>query len=384
MFRDVLSATRENARPGRDFRCRDAAARVWWHLKLHLITEADWSGRGCGTLRAAMSAPASKGPCSVLVAALDFATKTERRCEFSEIAPAMQRGEFVWVDIDATDQDEARRLLVSLGVLEEETLDDLLRREASTKLARYENYVHLVVSGCRQRDTKFDLERVDVIVAERFLVTVHVGPVVFLSSVRRDYRSDFVRFARSPSFLVYEVWDHLLENYLSIQKVMEERVERLQDELRSGRVDDAVFTGISELGADLLHFRKVLLPARSVLTDLSTRKSLFISEATQPFLANMVGTLEHVLQDLLVDRDILSESLNLYMSVVTHRTNQVMKRLTVVSVIFMPLTFLCGVYGMNFDYLPELHWRYGYAYFWIGVVVLVCGLVVLMRRTRLL
>ena len=121
-----------------------------------------------------------------------------------------------------------------------------------------------------------------------------------------------------------------------------------------------MFARISELGADLLHFRKVLLPARAVLTDLSTRRSLFISEATQPFLGNMVGTVEHVLQDMLVDRDILSESLNLYMSMVGHRTNQVMKRLTVVSVVFLPLTFLVGVYGMNFEVLPELKWRFGY------------------------
>jgi magnesium transporter len=148
-------------------------------------------------------------------------------------------------------------------------------------------------------------------------------------------------------------------------------------------VNDAVFGRISELGADLLHFRKVLLPARAVLTDLATRRSLFVSEATQPFLANMVGTLEHVLQDLLVDRDILSESLNLYMSIVSHRTNEVMKRLTVVSVVFLPLTFLCGVYGMNFDILPELHWTYGYAFFWALVIGIVAALLLLMRRARL-
>jgi magnesium transporter len=330
------------------------------------------------------SMPPPIGPCSVLVAVLDFTNKAERHCTFAEAPAAMDAGLFVWIDIDATDPVEARALLLSLQLIGEETIDDMLKHEPSTQLARYDDYVHLVVSGCRQRGGQFDLERVDVIVAERFLVTVHRGPVVFLNSVRRDYRSDFIRFARSPSFLVYEVWDHLLDNYLSIQKVMEERVERLQEELASGRVNASVFTRISELGSDLLHFRKVLLPSRAVLTDLSTRRSLFISEATQPFLSNMVGTLEHVLQDLLVDRDILSESLNLYMSLVSHRTNEVMKRLTVVSVIFLPLTFLCGVYGMNFQILPELGWTYGYAYFWGVVVVIAATLLVLMRRARIL
>ena len=244
-------------------------------------------------------------------------------------------------------------------------------------------YLHLVISGCRMRGEQFDMERVDAVMGQRFLLTIHRGPVVFLSAVRRDYADDFQRFAQSPSFLLYELWDHLIENYLSIQKRMEHRVELLQGRL-IGQVDEKVFAAVSELGADLLHFRKVLLPARAVLSDLASRKSIFISEATQPYLANMVGTLEHVLQDLLVDRDILSESLNLYMSMVGHRTNEVMKRLTVVSVVFLPLTFLCGIYGMNFDTLPELKWHYGYLYFWLVVLVVVVGLLILLRRNRMI
>jgi magnesium transporter len=328
-------------------------------------------------------APSAARPCTIAVVDFDFANKVDRQITVRDIHAAMAEGRFVWMDVSATDKEEARELLRSLALLEEEVIDAALHKEPSTQHARYERYLHLVVSGCRQRGSNFDLERVDAVIGEQFLLTIHRGPVDFMNAVRRDYRSDFVRFARSPSFLVYEIWDHLLENYLSVQKLMEERVEQIQNELHSGTVNDAVFARVSELGADLLHFRKILLPARAVLIDLSTRRSIFVSEATQSFLANMVGTLEHVLQDLLVDRDILSESLNLYMSIVSHRTNRVMTRLTVVSVVFLPLTFLCGVYGMNFDVLPELHWHYGYALFWLMVLVIVTGLLLLMRRAKL-
>lgn len=318
------------------------------------------------------------------VVAFDFANKVEGAIELSAAKAAMEAGRFVWIDCSAHDLVEAREVLSSLGLFSEEILQAALHSEPATQHARYDEYLHLVVSGCRPRGTGFDLERVDIVIAERFLATVHRGPVQFLSAVRRDYKNDFVRFAKSPSFLLYEIWDHLVENYLSVQKLMEERVEELQNQLRGEQVDDRVFARISELGADLLHFRKILLPARAVLTDLATRKSIFVSEATQHFLSNIVGTVEHVLQDLLVDREILSESLNLYMSIVSHRTNEVMKRLTVVSVIFLPLTFLVGVYGMNFDVLPELRWQYGYAYFWVAVLLVVTALLALMRRARIL
>jgi magnesium transporter len=239
------------------------------------------------------------------------------------------------------------------------------------------------MTGCKYTGGAFELERVDVVVGQYFLLTIHRGQPTFLEQVRKHYKNDFLRFAKSSSFLVYELWDHLCDNYLAVQKKFEERVEKLQAEL-IGDVDDKVFERISEIGADLLHLRKIILPARAVLTELSTRKTIFVSEATQPFLGNMVGTLERVLQDLLVDRDLLAESLNLYMSTVSHRTNEVMKRLTVVSVIFLPLTFLVGVYGMNFEVLPELRWHYGYLYFWLAVVVVVVGLLALMRRSRIL
>ena len=85
-------------------------------------------------------------------------------------------------------------------------------------------------------------------------------------------------------------------------------------------------------------------------------KSQFIAESTQPFLANMVSSVDRVLQDLLVDREMLFDSMNLHMSILGHRTNQVINRLTMLSLIFLPLTFLCGVWGMNFQHTPELRW----------------------------
>jgi magnesium transporter len=314
---------------------------------------------------------------------LDFKTKGHRKICLGDLRASIDAGRFVWIDVDVAQQGEARALLGRLDLCMPEIVEDALTREPATQIARYDDYVHLVLSGCRLVGHKFDLERVDAILGESFLLTLHKGQPVFLEAVRKSYLADFRRFAQSPSFLLYELWDHLIDNYLSVHKRFEERVDQLQARL-IGDVDDTVFAEASELGVDLLHLRKVVLPARAVLTDLSTRKSPFVSEATQPYLANMVGTIERVLQDVLVDRDILSGALNNYMSLVAHKTNRTMSRLTVVSIIFLPLTFLCGVYGMNFSVLPEKDWEYGYLVFWIAVVVIVVVLLWLMRRKKVL
>ena len=328
--------------------------------------------------------PVGPEGCAVRARVLDFEHKTERELALGDVQAVLEKGLFVWIDIDFSDAGAARGVLSELSLVSSEVIDDALDREPATQLARYDDYVHFVVCGCQLSGTQFDLQRVDCVVAERFLLSIHRGRVAFVDAMRRAYRQDFIRFAQSPSFLIYEVWDHLLDNYLHVQRMFEGQVEAVQAELMQEVDDDSVFARVSELGADLYHFRKVVLPARAVLGDLANRRSLYVGETTQRFLANMVGTIEHVLQDVMVDRDILSEALNLYMSMVSHRTNQVMKKLTVVSVIFLPLTFLCGVYGMNFQRLPELHWRYGYSAFWAAVIVIVVGIAWLSRRARLL
>jgi magnesium transporter len=316
--------------------------------------------------------------------AFDFENKTDEVLPFEKVGEAVLEGRFLWVDLLAADPLEARSLLKRLEFIDGEVIEEALTREPATQHGRYEKYLHGVASACTATESGFELERVDYFISEQIYVTVHRTDVPFLKRVRREYHTDFVRFAKTPSFLLYEVWDQLLESYLQVQKVMEQRVEELARQLSSGEANDSVFAETAALGADLLHFRKVVLPARAVLVDLSTRRSHLLSEATQAFLGNMAGTVEHVLQDVLVDRDILSEALNLHMSLMGHRTNQVMRRLTVVSILFLPLTFLAGVYGMNFRVLPELEWQYGYGYFWVSAVITVLGIMWLLKRARML
>ena len=328
---------------------------------------------------------APEGVAVVRCIAFDFKQKQDVVIDQSVLAEAGDR--FLWVDIAVTAGDAsvkaASEWLKSTGLVEETLVDDALNHEATNHLARFEHYLHVIMAACAMTEHAFTLERVDCFIGERCLITLHKGPIRFLEKVRRDYHDDFVRFAQSPSFLLYELWDHLTEHYVQVQKHFEDRVEALQRDLIHD-IDDHIFARVSEVGAHLLYFRKILLPARSVLAELSTRKTVFVSEATQPFLANMIGTIDRVLGDALVDRDILTQSLNLHMSMVSHQTNRLMNKLTVVSVIFLPLSFLAGVYGMNFTHIPELNYEYAYPIFWAIVLVIITGLVVFLRRVRLL
>jgi len=325
----------------------------------------------------------SLSPGAATVIAFDFEQKRDTLIPLADVSRAVAHGHFVWIDLVASSQEVVQLVLLELSEIEDSVLEAVSADDAVTQHARFERSLHVSLCAFR-RSNALDLERVDLVLSERMLISVRRGPVEFLDALRKNYRLDFLSFAKTPSFLLYEIWDHLFDSYLRMQKLLEERVESVQRQLRASQVGDEVFARVSELSADLLQVRKVVLPARSVLNDLATRRSLLVSEVTQRYLGNLVGPLEHILGDLLVDAELLSESLNLYMSLVAHRTNEIMKRLTAVSVVFMPLTFIVGVYGMNFEVFPELRWHYGYAYFWLLVLALVALLAVLMRRVRLI
>ena len=311
----------------------------------------------------------------------DFPNKRERSIDPTQAKASCDAGLFCWIDVDAAaDVELAEAILKEMGV-NDHAIREAIGPDVDGRYDLYDDCLHLSVTAGSLENGKLRTSHVDVVIGERFMMTIHRGRVDALDQVRRHYRQDFQRYAKTPSFLIYDFWDALVESYKRTIRGLAVQVELFQDQI-FGDVSDAIFDNVSAVTRDLLSFRKIMLAAREVLHELASRRSPYVSEATQPFLEKMGDTLERLGADLTVERDILSETLNLYMSITSHRTNKIVSRLTVISVVFLPLTFLCGVYGMNFEVLPELRWRYGYLVFWAVVISIAGGLLTYMKRRK--
>ena len=156
--------------------------------------------------------------CSATAVAFDFAEKTDACIAVAQVHDAIREGKFVWLDIEVTNAAEAKEVLAGTQLVSDDLLDDALRGEPGTQLARYEDHLHLVLTACLSKGEHFDLQRVDAVIAETFLLTIHRERVGFVECVKKDCRADFVRFAKSPSFLVYELWDNLVDGYMEVQR----------------------------------------------------------------------------------------------------------------------------------------------------------------------
>lgn len=243
--------------------------------------------------------------------------------------------------------------------------------------------MHVVLIGAVNRPDGIVGERLDVVLGESFLLTMHHGPSDVIDAVRGHYVHDFETHADTPSFLVYEIWSRQIEQFFEMQGRVEREVDAVR--LRVQRtVDAATLDELANVNGRLLTLRTLTVPARRVLEEVLSRKTLLISDATLGFMGRMVEMLGRLLDDIASDRDVLSSAMEFSLAVSAHRTNQSMNRLTVMSTLFLPLTFLCGIYGMNFEFMPEIHWQNGYAFFWIMSGVIFLSLYVLLRRARLL
>lgn len=311
----------------------------------------------------------------------DFEKKTEREIKIERVQGSIEKGRFVWLDLETKNPGHVNWILGELLKLKSEIVTSVLQENLDCTYSAHSECIHLSVVGCRRQKSKLETIRVDIVAGDGFLVTYSRGFTPFLGEVRKAYHSDFVRFAKSPSFMIYELSDHLIRSFEQVEKSFESEVDKIQ-QLLAGKVDDTIFQVVSQTGAELLFFRRHVAPARGVLTELATRKSLFVSEATQPFLVGMVPRIERVLNDVILNRDIVGDSLELYMSMVGYRTNQVMNRLTVITFLALPLTFLTGIYGMDPAHIEHLP---GVSFFTFSVLTAIfTALVVwIMRRMKL-
>jgi magnesium transporter len=235
-------------------------------------------------------------------------------------------------------------------------------------------------------DGSFQNVTLHVIVGDGFLVTVHKHESEMLRRTMRTYSEGFQTAALSPGFLLFELADHLAHVCSHTLTMFEDQIEEIEAEL-FGKTDDDIFLPVSELIRSLLQFRKAVIASREVIHELATRRSPFVPETTQPHLEKKAVLLERLSSDATTEREVLSEFLTLYMGIISHRTNRVVTQLAIISSIFLPLAFVTGLYGMNFDTkspwnMPELRHEFGYLGFWIFSGVLVVGMLLWMRLRR--
>ncbi len=282
-----------------------------------------------------------------------------------------QKNRILWVDIIGL-HDE--KLLEEIGVMFELhrlTLEDILNVEQRPKMEIFDDYLftELQMVKCEGVDSQIDSEQISLILRGNVLISFQEkeGDVFSFVRTRISTGKGTIR-KRQADYLLYSLLDSIVDHYFLVLETVSEKIEVIEA-LAMNEPDSSVLQKLYLERRQILALRRSVYPLREVISSFEKNADQFITRETKPFIRDLYDNTIQVIETMEVFRDMSSGVLDLYMNSLSNRMNNVMKVLTIISTIFIPLTFVAGIYGMNFDNMPELRWQYGYFYVLGGMLV---------------
>ena len=289
-----------------------------------------------------------------------------------------------WINIEGIHDLELIKRVGDCYGLHPLVLEDIVNTNQRPKIEDYGDYIFIVARMINlHKDQSIETEQVSLILGQGFVLSFQEGVEDdAFEPVRERLRTGRGRIrALGADYLAYSLIDAIVDKYFTVLEGMGELVEDLEDEL-SGDPSHLVLRRIIALKREIIFLRKGVWPLREVASALERGESNLIDAETRIFFRDIYDHTIQVIDGVETFRDLLSGMLDLYLSNTGNRTNEVMKFLTVVGTIFIPLTFLVGVYGMNFKHMPELEWYNGYYALWIFMILITVGMIAYFKKKR--
>jgi len=289
-----------------------------------------------------------------------------------------------WINIDGLHEESVLETLGSQYRIHPLVLEDVLNPNQRPKMEDYKDYLYLVlrmITYDAEHD-RIDDEQFSLILGPRFVLSFQEKPGDVFDNIRKRLRNPKGRLrTMGPDYLAYALADAIVDHYYVVLDSLGEKIVSIEEDL----MDDSEgnpFEYIHNLKREMIFLRKAIWPLREVIAQILRGETVLFKDSTHPFLRDVYDHTIQVIDTIESYRDMLSSLLDLYLSTLSNRMNEIMKVLTVIATIFIPLTFIVGVYGMNFVFMPELHWKWGYPVVWLVMIVVVGIMLVLFRRKR--
>lgn len=262
-------------------------------------------------------------------------------------------------------------------------LEDILNTDQRPKWEQYDNYVYLILKALSlEVNGRIRTEQISIVLGNTFVLTFEEQEDDTFQALRQRLEHDQGRLRREGAdYLAYSLLDVIVDEYFVILENLGERVEELEDDLLTNPDRDTL-EEIQHLKRELLYLRRSVWPLREVIGALQRGESELFDRDTLIYLRDVYEHTIQVIDTLETYRDLVSSLLDIYLSSLSNRLNETMKVLTVISTIFIPITFVTSLYGMNFVYMPELHWQWGYLAVWLVILVTTVTLIIYFRHKK--
>lgn len=342
-----------------------------------------------GTAPATLIAPTTAKP---VVTHIEYDRETYEEFDVVNVDqcfPYRDNNKITWINIDGLGDVELLKKLGEHYGLHPLTLEDVLNVGQRPKCEDYGHY-YFVVLQMVYRDPNGELvfEQMSLFLGKDFVISVQETSGDMFGPIKKRLASGIGNLRSSSSdYLAYALIDTVVDYYFPTLECLGDMIEDMEDEVLARPTQEFV-KRLHEYKRSLVHLRRGAWPQREILSTLQRDETGLIHESTKPFLRDCYDHAIQIIDIIENYRELVSSIMDIYLSAVSMRTNEVMRVLTVISSVFMPLTFLVGVYGMNFNTeagpwnMPELKSPYGYPLFWVACIIIVTGMVIFFKRKK--
>ncbi len=294
----------------------------------------------------------------------------------------LNKENIIWTDVADPTNEDFLSLAKEFG-FHPLSIEDCIKGHQRPKIEEYTGYYFMVVyeADFVNNDKHLELREIGIFLGANFIVTVHRQPIDAIVLVHRLWPEWSSRSVVGTGTLAYLLIDAVVDNYMIILDSISDLIDDLEDKLFTDFQPNLI-EEIFRVKKNLLYLRRFISPLRDVLNVMLRREQPIFSMETYVYFQDVFDHAIRVADNIDSLRDILSSIMDVYLSLSGNRMNIIMKRLTSISTILMSVTLVAGIYGMNFDFMPELKWRYGYTYALSSMVIIGIALYFYLRKIK--
>ena len=287
-----------------------------------------------------------------------------------------------WIDISGLHDVSLIEKIGQIFSIHPLVQEDIVHLSQRPKLEEFKDYFFIVLRMFYFDEKNIIEEQISMIMGKDFLITFQERPWDTFDSIRERIRSRKFKITKEKSdYLAYRLIDAIVDNYFVILEDLEERMELIEDDLLIKPSMD-ILQEIHRLKKEMISLRRSVWPLREVIDRLGRTESTLIKKPTKLYIRDVYDHTIQIIDVIENYRDILSGILDTYLSSLSNHMNEVMKILTIIATIFIPLTFISGVYGMNFEFMPELKWHWGYFGSWFVMAVIAVVMIFYFKKKK--
>jgi magnesium transporter len=292
-------------------------------------------------------------------------------------------GEIHWLNLDGIDDFDSIKKIAEVLNLHPLTLEDITNPGQRPKYEDFDNYIYIVARMIYfdRGNNSLSSEQISLVLSDNIVISLQERRGDVFDPIRERIQKAKGRVRQMKAdYLAYTLIDAIVDNYFFTLEEISERTQQLEEELLESSTPETL-QSIHSLKREAVFIKKAVWPLREVINRFIRDDTRYITKTTRLFLRDVYDHTIQVIETLETLRDIISGMVDIYVSVVSNKMNEIMKVLTIFAAIFIPLTFVAGIYGMNFKYMPELNWQYGYPAILL-FMLLIAGLMLIYFKRR--